>query len=82
MTEADTPTIQLDTTPSGLISNPPPLLPHFYAGCISCRNLPNLSWLGTRTKYAGLHTQWRGCKGPEQTQRKPREQMVHLENGH
>jgi len=21
-------------------------------------NLPNLSWLGTGTKYAGLHTQW------------------------
>ena len=28
------------------------------SGCASCRNPPNLSWLGTSTKYAGLHTQW------------------------
>jgi len=33
-------------------------LHHFYAGCPSCRSPPNLSWLGTGTKYAGLHTQW------------------------
>jgi len=50
ITEADTLTIQMDATPSSLI-------PHFYAGCPSCRNPPNLSWLGTGTKYAGLHTQ-------------------------
>jgi len=30
---------------------------HFYAGCPSWHNPPNLSWLGTGTKYAGLHTQ-------------------------
>jgi len=23
----------------------------------------DLSWLGTGTKYAGLHTQWLGCCG-------------------
>jgi len=32
--------------------------PPFYVGCPSCRNPPNLSWLGTGTKYAGLHTPW------------------------
>jgi len=37
---------------------PTSLIPHFYAGCPSCRNPPTLSWLGTGTKYAGLHTQW------------------------
>jgi len=36
------------------------ITPHFYAGCPSCCNPPTLSWLGTGTKYAGLHTQWRG----------------------
>ena len=30
----------------------------FYARCPSCHNPPNLSWIGTGTKYAGLHT-WR-----------------------
>ena len=37
---------------------PPPSSPHFYAGCHSCHNNLNLFWLGTGTKYAGLHTQW------------------------
>jgi len=60
ITEADTPTIQLGTTPSGLISDPPPSNANFYAGCPSCHNPPNLSWLGTGTKYAGLHTKWLG----------------------
>jgi len=59
ITDADTPTIWLGTTPSTLISDPPPSSPHFYIGCPSCYNPPNLSWLGTGTKYAGLHTQWR-----------------------
>jgi len=31
---------------------------HFYVGCHPCHNPPNLSWHGTGTKYAGLHTQW------------------------
>ena len=38
---------------------PTSIIPHFYAGCTSCRYPPTLSWLGTGTKYAGLHTQWR-----------------------
>jgi len=59
-TEADTLIIQLGATPSGLITDPP-LSSNFYAGCPSCRNPPTLYWLGgTGTKYAGLHTQWRG----------------------
>ena len=33
---------------------------HFYAGCPSWHNPPNLSWLGTGIKYAGLHTRWLG----------------------
>ena len=63
----ETPTIQLGTTPSGLISNRPPLSPHFYAVRPSCHNLPNLSWLGTGTRYAGLHIQWPGYGGIGQT---------------
>ena len=39
---------------------PTSLIPQFYAGYLSCCNPPNLSWLGTGTKYAGLHTQWLG----------------------
>jgi len=60
ITKADTPTIQLGVTPSGLISDRPPSSPHFYVGCPSCCNPPNLYCLGTGTKYAGLHTQWHG----------------------
>jgi len=56
ITEADTLTICLGATPSGLISDPSPSSTHFYARCPSCRNPPTLSWLGTGTKYAGLHT--------------------------
>jgi len=58
ITEEDTPTIWLGDTPSELISGPPPPSRHFYAGCPSCCNPPTLSWLGTGTKYAGLHTRW------------------------
>jgi len=32
------------------------IISQFYAGCPSCCNPLNLSWLGTGTKYAGLHT--------------------------
>jgi len=46
VTEADTPTIWLGVTPSGLISNPPPSSPHVYAGCASCHNPPTLSDFG------------------------------------
>jgi len=41
ITEADTLTIRMGTTPSVLISDPPPWSPHFCAGCPSCRNPPN-----------------------------------------
>jgi len=46
--------------PSGLISNQPRSSPHFYAWCPFWRNSPNLSWLGTGTKYADFHNQWLG----------------------
>ena len=35
---------------------------HLYAGCPSLHNPPNLSWLGTGTKHAGLHTRWHGSR--------------------
>jgi len=50
ITQADTPTIQTNWCPH--LCHPY----HFYAGCPSWHNPPNLSWLGTGTKYAGLHT--------------------------
>jgi len=58
ITQADISTIRTGTTPSGLISRPPPSSPYFYAACPSSYNPPALSWLGTGIKYAGLHTQW------------------------
>jgi len=54
--EASAPTIRLDATPSGPSMPPHPSSPQFYAGYPSCRNPPNLSCLGTGTKYAALHT--------------------------
>jgi len=36
ITEADTPTIWLGASLSGLISDPSQSSPHFYAGCPSC----------------------------------------------
>ena len=62
ITQADAPTIWMDCHP--IQSNWFPHLchpHHFYAGCPSLHNPPNLSLLGTGTKYAGLHTQWLGC---------------------
>jgi len=56
ITEADTPTIQLGAIQTN--QRPTSIIPHFYARCLSCRNPPNLSCLGTGTKYAGLHNQW------------------------
>jgi len=60
-TQADKPTIWMDCCP--ILTNWCPHLwhpHHFYAGCPSWHNPPNLSWLGTGTKYAGLHTRWLG----------------------
>jgi len=68
ITEADTPTIPMGSTPTGLMCDPPPSSTHFYVGCPSCHNPPTFSWLGRGIKYTGLHTQWRGFR-------------FHLENG-
>ena len=40
ISEADTPTIRLGATPSGLISDPPPSFPHFYADALPATALP------------------------------------------
>jgi len=70
ITEADTLTIRLGTTPSRLISNSPPSSPHFYAGCPSCRNPPIYPGLGQAPNMlacipSGLvHTQWRARSLP------------------
>jgi len=61
ITQADAPTTQMDCHPIQV--NWCPHLchfHHFYAGCPSLHNPPNLSWLGTSTKYAALHTRWLG----------------------
>jgi len=63
------PQFTFGTAPWGLVETlPVRLLPkmtnkrhlchprHFYAGCPSWHDPPNLSWLGSGTKYAGLHT--------------------------
>jgi len=58
ITQADAPTIWMECHPIQTNWRPPPLQSHhFYARCPSWHNPPNLSWLGTGTKYAGLHTQ-------------------------
>jgi len=70
ISEAGKSSIRLGATPSGLISNPPPPSRHFYAGCPSCRNPPNLSWLeqapnmltcipsGSDTKWLAYPVAW------------------------
>jgi len=61
ITQADTPTIRMDCHPIQANWCPHLCHPHhFYARCPSWYNPPNLSWLGTGTKYAGLHTRWLG----------------------
>jgi len=59
--QADAPTIRMNCHP--ILTNWCPNLchpHHFYARCPSWHNPSNLSWLGTGTKYAGLHTCWFG----------------------
>jgi len=61
ITQADAPTVWMDchliqTNWCPHIYHPH----HFYAGCPSWQDPPNLSWLGTGTRYAGLHTRWLG----------------------
>jgi len=56
-----TPTIRMDWHP--IQNNWCPHLchpQHLYTGCPSLHNPPSLSWLGTGTKYVGLHTWWLG----------------------
>jgi len=70
ITQADVPTIQMDCHP--IQTNWCPHLCHlhrFYAGCPSLHNPPNLSWLGTGTKYSGLHIRWLTRVFPNKTQR-------------
>jgi len=63
ITQADAPTIWMDCHPIQTNWCPYICHPHhFYAGCPSLHNPPNLFWLGTGTKYAGLHTWWLGIK--------------------
>ena len=57
ITQADSPTIWMDCHPIQTNWCHPH---HFYTGCPSLHNPPNLSWLGTGIKYAGLHTRWLG----------------------
>jgi len=59
ITRADAPTIWMDFQTNWCPNLCHPH--HFYAGCPSLHNPPNLSWLGTGTKYAGLHTRWLDC---------------------
>jgi len=40
ITEADTPTVHTDTTPSGLPVPPPPSSPHFTQNALSAATLP------------------------------------------
>ena len=62
ITQADAPTIWMDCHPIQTNWCPHLCHPHhFYAGFPSLHNPPSLSWLGTGTKYAGLHTWWLGC---------------------
>jgi len=61
ITQADAPTIWMGCHPVQTNWCPHLCHPqHFYAGCPSLHNPPNLSLLGTGTKYAGLHTRWLG----------------------
>jgi len=61
ITQADTPTVQMDCHPIQTKWCPHLCHPHhFYTGCPSWYNPPNLSWLGTGTKCAALHTWWLG----------------------
>jgi len=58
VTEADTLTICLGATQSGLSVSPPPLSPHFYAECPFWRTLPIYPGLAKAPNNAGLHMQW------------------------
>jgi len=57
MTKADTPTIRLDATPSGLL-----VRTIFMPNALPAVTMPNLFWHDTGTKYEGLHTWWLAVK--------------------
>jgi len=62
ITHSDAPTVWMDCHPIQTNWCPHLCHPHhFYVGCPSLHNPPNLSWLGTGTNYAGLRTRWFGC---------------------
>jgi len=52
--EAEEPTVRVGATPSEQMAPHPYNPSHFYTGCPSCRNPPNLSWLGTGTDLCWL----------------------------
>jgi len=61
ITEADTPTILLDATPSRLLVPPLPSSTHFYAGCPSCRHPSIYFGLGqapSNGQLRHIHTDW------------------------
>jgi len=49
-------------TPSRLIGAPTSTIPTIFMPDALPDIPPNFSWLGTCTKYAGLHTQWLGSQ--------------------
>jgi len=53
ITEADTLTIRVGATPSGLISNPPPSIIHFTPDALPVATLPIYPGLGQAQEYAG-----------------------------
>jgi len=59
ITQADAPTIQMDCHPMQNHWCPTSAIPTiFMPDALPGTIPPNLSWLGTGTKYAGLHTLW------------------------
>ena len=65
ITEADSPTICLDATLSGL-SMPPPPHAIFTPNALSAATLPIHPGLGQALSNAGLHTQWLGFNNNDQ----------------
>jgi len=59
-TEVDTPTVQLGSTLSELISEPPQSSPIFTRDALPATTLPIYPSLGQAQEYAGLHTPWLG----------------------
>ena len=60
ITQADAPTVQMDCHPSRLIGAPISAIPTIFMSDALPDTTLTISWLGTGTKYAGLHTRWLG----------------------